>query len=87
MKPKMVKYCKLRLGDRIRLSADAPYMDATVKQIKDGIITALRVYVQDSERVYSSGLICTIGYEEVTMFQDSDREVMLLERRALREGV
>lgn len=54
----------LQLGDVVRLSDIGPFMDATVKQIKDGAVTLLRCYVASEGFSYTGGVICTFGYEE-----------------------
>lgn len=61
---KLVPITELNLGDVVRLSDIGPFMDATVKQIKDGAVTFLRCYVMTQDFSYTGGVICTFGYEE-----------------------
>ena len=69
---------ELQLGDKISLG-DWPYGTATVHEIRDGVVHALRVYVHTSDVKYTGGVIAYIGTEEVKLSVDDSRKVIFLE--------
>ena len=83
--PIIVKYDQLQLGDVVRLlSNTGAYSTSTVKQIKDGLITFFRPYVQTADFSCTSGVICYIGIEEFTVPVDFGGEVELFRRVELK---
>ena len=73
----------LQLGDVVTVF-DGPYGTGTVKQVKDGVVTILRVYVASADFSYTGGVICNLGYEECQRFTDSKVALPLWERRVLK---
>lgn len=70
----------LRLADIVRLSDDnAGYMDATVKQVKDGEVTFFRPYTATADFSSAGGVICYVGIEEFS--RPANSEIYELLRR------
>ena len=69
----IVKVSDLKLGDIIRFGSQpyGKYMDCTVKQIKDGIVTLFRPYVETSDFSHTGGVTCLVGIEEFSIEHDS----------------
>jgi hypothetical protein len=78
-----VRISDLQLGDVVTVF-EGPYGTGTVKQIKDGVVTILRVYVAAGDFSYTGGVICNIGYEECQRFTDSTTTVLLHRRDVLK---
>ena len=62
--PLTVSAADLRLADVVTCMDGGGYVTATVKQIKDGLVTLFRPYVETSDFTYTRGVICMIGIEE-----------------------
>jgi hypothetical protein len=57
----------------------------TVKQIKDGVVHLFRPYTATADFSCTSGVICTIGYEDFKVeINDQPGQWMLLGRRELK---
>ena len=80
MQPTTIKARELQLGDKVQCYEGA-YSTATVRQIEDGIVYLVRPYTHTSDYETSGGLTCYVGIEEFTVYHDSDREWILLDRR------
>jgi hypothetical protein len=79
----LIKASELRLADIVDLGGGC-YMHATVKQIADGYVTMFRPYTQAGDFVYTGGVLCTIGIEEIRVAVDSSRMFNVLHRQTLK---
>lgn len=80
MTPETIKLSDLSLGDTVRLGAEG-FMDAVVRQIKDGKVRLFRPYVATADFVYTGGVIPYIGIEDFEMMV-TDSATILRVRRA-----
>lgn len=78
-----LKTTELKLGDVVQVF-DGAYGTATVKQIRDGMITFFRPYTQTADFSYTGGVICYIGFEEFTRFHSDDQEWIVYHRVELK---
>jgi hypothetical protein len=74
--PQNVNVDKLQISDRVRLNfmKHSTFNVAVVKQITDIEVILFRPYVHTSDCVYSSGVICYHGHEDIKLFK-SDRNL------------
>jgi hypothetical protein len=80
----IIKAKDLQLADIIRpKDLNYKFMDCTVKQIKEDIITLFRPYVATADFSYTGGVLCYIGIDEYNIYRD-EREYFLVERKNLR---
>ena len=75
----MVKASELQLGDIVKVFEGA-YGTATVKQIKDNLITFFRPYVHTDDFSYTGGVLCYTGVEEFHSFANSEETYELLRK-------
>ena len=80
---------EMQLADVVRMDHSdheqelRPYADYTVKQVRDGWITMMRIYVKTEDWSYTSGVICYVGIEEFEVSQSSSIKWTLLSRKVL----
>lgn len=75
----LVKITELGLGDVVELFEGA-YGSATVKQIKDSVLTFFRPYTHTAEFAYTGGVICYVGMEVVVYQLTSTMLFKLLQK-------
>lgn len=81
--PKSVPIRDLRLADVIDLGLNEGYSTATVESIGTDTVKTIRPYVHDAGFSTTAGVITYLGWEYVTLYMDTDREVTLLRRSDL----
>lgn len=82
--PKKVNISDLRLADVIDLGLNEGYSTATVESISTDTVKTLRPYVHDAGFSTTSGVITYLGWEYVTLYMETDRQVTLLRRSKLK---
>lgn len=79
--PRKVKLSELQLGDIVDTQF-GEYSYATVRQIKDNIVTFVRPYIHTDDFSYTGGVLWYIGIEEFTDFaMDGGTKSIVLVRR------
>lgn len=81
--PMTVKVADLKLGDVLQLFEGA-YGTATVKQIKDGVVTLFRPYAATEDFSYTGGVICYTGIEECKYMLDGREQFKVYSRKTLK---
>ncbi len=82
--PRTIKTSELQLADKIYSPDNYDLGNSVVKQIKEGMITLFRPYPITENFSYTGGVICSIGIDEYTICQDSDRKWILISRKELK---
>ncbi len=77
---------ELQLADTIDMNPgmNSAYMTATVKQVTTHEVHLIRPYMMTQNFSYTGGVICSIGWEDITILVDSCRKFSLLERKTLK---
>jgi hypothetical protein len=75
-----IKTSELRLGDRVRFAAEAPFMDGVVVDIKDRSVSVARPCLVTDDFVSTAGLGYSTGVERFALYANDDA-ITLLERR------
>lgn len=79
-----IKQRDLKLADVVELGGVNGYGTATIERIADGMVHLFRPYTMTADFSCSGGVICYIGVEHFSVFQDSDRTFKLVGRKELK---
>jgi hypothetical protein len=74
---------ELKLGDVVE-AFEGPYGTATVKQIKDDIVTFFRPYVANENWSHTGGVLCYVGIEEFSTTRSNHSYWKVLRRGEVR---
>lgn len=74
----------VKIGDVVRLDfmKGCPFNVAVVKNIDDTFVYLYRSYIHTTDFIYTAGVICLQGHEDITVAKsDTSLKISLLERR------